>query len=354
MKLRKRITTVLIIVALVTIVALRLVTNKRSFENQLKMASESNTTIPVLTDTVKYRNITSGFSINGTFSPFKEISITSEMQGKISSIRTETGDKVKNGDTLATIENEIFASQLAVAKFNLEKAEKDMKRFKELTNGEATTLQQYESVKQVFENAQFAFTSARVQNNNAFITAPFSGFVTKRYKEEGVYIVPGSPIFDIVEIDKLKLTAKLTYDEVEKVKKGENVKVTVESVPDKTYEGYVSNKVVKADLSGRYEVEICINNNAENFIKPGMYGQVLFNINSKEPVLVIPRRAIEGSILNPEIYLVKGDSVIKKNITVTSLDDKYVLVESGVKEGDIIVTSGQINLVNGSKIRIIN
>jgi RND family efflux transporter MFP subunit len=354
MKLRKRITTVLIIVALVTIVAYRLISNKRSFEDQLKMVSELNTTIPVLTDTVKYRQITNGFSINGTFSPFKEISITSETQGKITSLRTETGDEVKKGDTLATIDNEIFASQLAVTKFNLEKTEKDLKRFKELTKGEAATIQQYESVKQVFENAQFAYTSARVQNDNAFITAPFRGFITKRYIENGAYIVPGSPVYDIVEIEKLKLIAKLTADEVGKVRKGENVMLTTESFPGISYKGYVGNIVIKADLSGRYEVEVYIINNNDNLIKPGMYGKVLFAIDLKEPALVIPRRAIEGSILNPEIYLVSGDSVIKKDITASSLDDKYVLVKSGLKKGDVVVTSGQINLVNGSKIRIKN
>jgi len=352
MKLSKSITTALIIIALVTIVAFRLISNKRSFENQLKMVSELNTTIPVLTDTVKYRQVTSGFSVNGTFSPFKEISIISETHGKITSLRSDAGDKVKKGDTLATIDNEISASQLAVAKFNLEKAEKDMKRFKELTNGEAATLQQYESMKQVFENAQFAYTSARVQNNNAFITAPFSGFITKRYIENGEFIAPGSPVYDIVEIYKLRLIAKLTADEVGKVRKGENVKLTVESISGIKYEGYVSNIVVTADLSGRYEVEVYIINNNDNLIKPGMYGKVLFAIDLKEPALVIPRKAIEGSILNPEIYLVSGDSVIKKDITASSLDDKYVLVKSGLKKGDVVVTSGLINLVNGSKIRI--
>ena len=353
MKLRKRITTVLIIVALVTIVAYRLISNKRSFEDQLKMVSELNTTIPVLTDTVRYRQITSGFSVNGTFSPFKEISITSETQGKITSLRNETGDEVKKGDILATIDNEIFASQLAVTKFNLEKAEKDLKRFKELTNREAATIQQYESVKQVFENAQFAYTSARVQNDNAFITAPFSGFITKRYIESGAFIAPGSPVFNIVAIDKLRLIAKLTADEVGKVKKGKNVKLTVESIPGTTYEGYVGNITVRSDLSGRYDVEIYINN-TDKLLKPGMYGSVLFTEDSKEPVLVIPRRAIEGSILNPEVFQVRGDSVVKKNITASSLNDKYVLVKSGLSKGDVIVTSGQINLVNGSKIRINN
>ena len=131
------------------------------------------------------------------------------------------------------------------------------------------------------------------------------------------------------------------------------MKLTVESIPGTTYEGYVGNITVRSDLSGRYDVEIYINN-TDKLLKPGMYGSVLFTEDSKEPVLVIPRRAIEGSILNPEVFQVRGDSVVKKNITASSLNDKYVLVKSGLSKGDVIVTSGQINLVNGSKIRINN
>jgi RND family efflux transporter MFP subunit len=193
-----------------------------------------------------------------------------------------------------------------------------------------------------------------VQNNNTFLTAPFDGVITKRYVEKGTFIAVGSPAYEMIAIEKLKLIAKLSDEEVSKVSKGEAVKLTVESIPGTTYEGYVGNIIVKADISGRYEAEVCIDNDTAYSIKPGMYGQVFFDTNSKRSLLVIPRSAIEGSILNPEIYLVRGDSVIKKPITASTLDNKYVLVLSGLKEGDIIVASGQINLVNGAKIRIIN
>jgi len=56
--------------------------------------------------------------------------------------------------------------------------------------------------------------------------------------------------------------------------------------------------------------------------------------------------------MSPEVFLVKGDSVIKQGIIVSSLNDRYVIVKSGLKEGDVIVTSGQINLMNGSKVNI--
>jgi membrane fusion protein, multidrug efflux system len=354
MKIRRRITSVIIIVVLVALVAFRLISNKRSFSNQLQMVSELNTTIPIFTDTVRYKQIKNGFSTNGTFTPFQEISIASEAQGKISTINAETGDNVKKGQVLATIDNEISASQLSLAKFNLDKAEKDLKRFEQLSQGDAATVQQYETVKQVFINADFAYTSAKVQNDNTFIKAPFNGFITKRYIEKGTFITPGAPVFDIVDIDKVKIIAKLTITEASKVIKGQNAEVTVNAYPGVNYTGIVSNIVIKADLSKRYDVEVDVINHSDNILKPGMYGTVLFESDSSAPVLVIPRRAIANSIMNPEVFLVKGDSVSTKSIVVEVIDDKYVVVKSGLSEGDVIVTSGQINLVNGSKIRVNN
>jgi len=354
MKNKRRITSVIIIVVLVAIVVFRLISNKHSFDNQLKMVSELNTTIPVMTDTVRYKQIENGFSTNGTFTPFQEISIASETQGRIISIKAETGDNVKKGQVLAATDDEISASQLSLAKFNLEKAEKDLRRFEQLSQSDAATVQQYESVKQVFINAQFVYTSSKVQNDNAFIKAPFNGFITKRFIENGTFLTPGASVFDIVEIERVKLIAKLTITEVAKVMKGQNVEVNVNAYPEVKYNGYVSNILVKADLSKRYDVEVDVINRADNLIKPGMYGTVLFESDSSVPVLVIPRKAIANSIMNPEVFLVTGDSVTSKNIVTASIDDKYVVVKSGLSAGDIIVTSGQINLVNGSKIRINN
>jgi len=354
MKLRKYIISSSIIIVLVTAIAVRLYSNKTGFNEELKMVSESTTTIPVITDTVKYQGLSTDLSVNGSFSPSHEISITAESQGKIVSIRSNVGDRVVTGQVMASLDSEVSSSLLKLAKFNMEKAEKDMKRFEQLSLNDAVTTQQYESARQSFEMAQNAYTTAKVENRNTVIKAPFNGIITKRYTDNGAFVSPGTPVFDIVEINRLKFIVKLTFDEAENIHKDQHVKVTVDAYPGNAYDGKVSAVIVKADLSKRYDVEIDVNNNTGKPIKPGMFGAVVFSGNSAGKPLVIPRKAIAGSIKNPEIFLVKGDSVVVRRVVVSSLNEKYVMVNEGLNAGDVIVTSGQISLVNGSKIKLNN
>lgn len=354
MKLKKYIISVTVIVIVVAIVSIRLVSNKQSFNEELKMVSESNTTVPVITDTVKYQQLPTEFSTNGSFSPIQETSIAAEIQGKIISVNSKVGDRVTTGQVLASINSETPASQLELAKFNLEKAEKDMKRFKELSQSDAATIQQYEATKQTYETAKSAYTTAKVDHRNTSIKAPFSGIITKRYFDIGAYVSVGAPVFDIAEISKLKFIAKLTVDEVNKVQKGQLVKLNIDAYPKVVYTGRVNTVAVKADISKRYDVEIELDNRTPYMLKPGMYGVATFIHNSVRQLMVIPREAIAGSIKDPIIFLVKGNIVSQRKIAITPFNDKYLTVNEGLKVGDIIVTSGQISLMDGSKIKLNN
>lgn len=349
---KRKILTIIIIAAIIISAAMRLISNKQSFEDQLKMISEFNTTIPVVADTVKYEEISTQFSENGTFQAIHEISIVSETQGKVVSINAKTGDNVVTNQVLASVDNELYKSQFDLAKFNMDQAEKDLKRYEQLSKGDAATVQQFELAKQAFENAQSAYTAAKIQYENTSIKAPFNGTITKQHIEKGSFLNPGALVFDIVEINKLKLIVKLTGEEVEKVHKGQSIKILADAFSGKTFDGTVSAIVVKADLSKRFDVEVEVTNSSVNTIKPGMFGTAIFTNNSESKTLVIPRKALIGSIKNPEVFIVKGDSVVLKSINATPLDDKHIAVKQGLNAGDLVVTSGQINLVNGSKISL--
>lgn len=331
----------------------RLISNKRYFSEQLQMVSGVNTTVPVITDTVKSKVISAEFAENGTFQAFREISMISETQGKVLDIYSETGDYVKTGQILGSTDNQDLKSQLELTEYSLIKAEKDLHRFEELSKGDAVTIQQSESAKQNYLMARSAFVTAEIQYQNSFFRAPFNGFVTKRYIEKGSFLFPGTPLFDIVETDRVKLILKLTAEQVTQIVRGMHVKVTAGPFAGVYYDGKVHAIETRSDISKRYATEIEVVNNPVSTIRPGMFGTGTFTLESDKKELVIPRRAIAGSILDPQVFVVNADTVILKSIEAVSLNDRYVTVKTGLREGNVIVISGQINLVDGSKVSII-
>jgi len=347
---------ILINISVITILLIagtvRLISNKRYFSEQLKMVSEVNIIVPVITDTVKSKVISAEFVENGTYQPFREISVISETQGRVLDVCVETGDYVKAGQILGFTDNNALKSQFELAEYSLLKAEKDLHRFEELSKDDAVTVQQSESAKQNYLHSRSAFVNAETQYLNSFFTAPFNGFVSKRHIEKGSFLFPGTPLFDIVETNRVKLILKLTGEQVAQIFRGMNVKVTAGPFAGVDYYGKVSVIETSADLSKRYSTEIEVLNNSISTIRPGMFGTCTFRLESEKKQLVIPRRAITGSIQDPEVFVVSADSVILKSIEAVSMNDKYVTIKTGLLEGDVIVVSGQINLVNGSKISI--
>jgi membrane fusion protein, multidrug efflux system len=352
MKSKRIIITIVVVSLIVTATGMRLASNKHYFEEQLKMVSEFNATIPVLTDTVKYQQVNSDFSVTGQFQAIREISIISELQGKVVTIDAKIGNCVKQNQLLATIDNELVKSQLDLAKFNLENTEKDKNRFEQLSKGDAATIQQFESTRLAYENAQSVYIATKLQYEHAFIKAPFNGIIVKKYIETGSFLLPGTPVFDLVEIDKVKFIAKLTTNELNKVLLGQKTKITVDAFPKSELEGIITSINVKSDPSKRFDVEIEVGNQTDNQIKPGMFGTCMFIQRSNAKILTIPRKALTEGIKNPTVFVVKNDSVIEKKLIAEILNDNQIAVLQGLKAGDVVVSSGQINLVNGSKIKI--
>ncbi len=351
MKRRRIFLTSAICIVIVALAVVRLVSNKRSMDDQLNLISEFNTMVPVNTDTVKQAQLPAEFQVNGNFSASREISVIAETSGKVLALSAKNGDRVKSGQALVSVESDVYRSQYELAKYNLDKAEKDLRRFEELSKGDAATAQQFEAARQAHVSAQSAFVTASKQLDNTSVKAPFSGVLIKQYIEKGSFLQAGSPVFDMVAIDQVKLVAKLTSEELAKIQKGQAVKVIADAFAGIQFDGKISAIVAKADLSKRYDVEIEVTNHRDDEIKPGMSGTVFFSGQGNR-ALVIPRKALTGSIQKPEVFVVKDDRVILKPIGVEVFDDKTIVVTAGLNVGDVVVVSGQINLVDGSKVTL--
>ena len=317
------------------------------------VASRTSEAIPVVLTEPKVSKIDRSFAVNGTFSPFQSLTLLSETQGQVIKLNKRKGDKVKAGEVLAQVEDEVIRANVITAKANFEKSKKDLERFEKLASGDAITKRQLEEVRLGFENAQAQLITARQRLEKARIVAPISGVINESYIEIGSFLNPGTKLFDIVNVDKLKLNTKVSEREVLLIEQGEKAKVKADVMPEKAFEGKVTAIGASADKSLKYDVEIEVKNANETPLRAGMYGTAFFEVADTRDALLIEREAIATSLQNPKVYVVKDQKAYLKEVTIGVVTNDKVEITEGLAAGEKVVRSGQINLKEGTAVSVL-
>jgi membrane fusion protein, multidrug efflux system len=347
--MKKKIFIIAVAIICTVLFVVKLAINKKNIDEATKPKS-LHIAVPVVTDTVKYITLDNSFSVNGSFAPSHELIIMGETSGKIIEVNFETGDYVKEGQVLASLDIDILNAQKQLAEANLNKTKGDLSKFEQMIKTNAISQQQLEEMKLAYINAQTSLTTVKKQLEYSVVKAPFSGYITKKYIERGGMMLPGSPIAEIVDINTLKFIASVAESDISRVKKNQEILVKCDADNTIEFKARVKAISVKADESKRYTVESEIKNNASNPVKAGMYGTAFFHSNGTRQALVIPRSGLTGSIKNAKVYIAEGNKAILKSITTAYTDDKIIEVTEGLLPGQLVITSGQINLENNTLI----
>ncbi|EMR02314.1 efflux RND transporter periplasmic adaptor subunit [Cesiribacter andamanensis] len=329
-----------------------LANNKKEMAQAAAVASQTSKAIPVVLTTPKTGAIDRSFSVNGTFAPIQSLSLMSETQGQVIKLNKRKGEAVKAGELLAQVENEVLRANVITAQANYEKAKKDLARFENLASGEAITQRQLEEVKLGYQNAEANLIMARQRLEKSRIVAPISGIINESYIEIGSFLNPGTKLFDIVNVDKLKLNAKVSEREVMLIRKGSQAKVRPNVLPDKQFEGTITAIGANADRSLKYDVEIQVDNTQETPLRAGMYGSAFFAVADTRQALLLEREAIATSLQNPKVFVVKEGKASLKDVTIGTVANNKVEITGGLTEGEQVVLSGQINLREGTAVAV--
>lgn len=325
--------------------------NKAKLESDAKLTQERNTVIPVVTGKAEMTTMSGEFNVVGNFAPFQQVFVMSETAGKIISLNIDNGSYVAAGATIATVDNDLLKIQLETTKTNLIKAENDLARLQKLLGEGGVTQQQIDDAKLGIENLKQQIKATEKQISMSYVKAPISGVVTGKTVEKGSLLAPGMQLATITNISRLKMQVYLTEDQVVTVKKGQRISMQADLFPDKKFEGTVTFIDVNAGSARRYLVEIEILNSGDS-LKAGMTGTVFFKGGSARQVLAVPREAIVGSLQDAKVYVVENNKAILRSIVAGDVFNSHVQVKDGLKEGDVIVISGQINLEDGKEIKI--
>jgi RND family efflux transporter MFP subunit len=310
--------------------------------------------------------LTKSFNYKGTVSAWKTASIVPDASGRVGRILKKQGDKVAQGELLATLDMtslELMQKQaraaVAVAQTAFQNAKLNAERMKKMLENKAISSMQYENTQLALDAADTQLKSAKANLDlvdytakNAYMKAPFAGIIAAKNMEEGDMINPmmgmGQSILTLMDLSKVKVTVDAPAEEIERIRIGQTCRVTISSRPGETFIGDVYSKNLAADpLSKTFKVEIRIDN-PEMKIKAGVYADISIEYIRKENVYLLP---ISALLAGDKDVIINDNGVARKRAIVAGeRNGSRFEVVSGVNPGEQVVTEGNYDLKEGTAI----
>ena len=357
----KKVITIVVIVALMGLMAFRLYFNKQKNAEEVAIVAQKEAQVAVRAAKVAEEKVADLFTANGTFVAEQDLNVSSEMGGQVIKIYVKEGDFVRAGQVLAQTKADRTNVQLDNAKAALETAKSDLKRFESAFQTGGVTAQQLEQARLQLKNAQANYNSAAIASGDTAIRSKINGIVTSKEVEEGTLVAAGQTLFNVVNIDNLKLKITVDESQVGQLKVGDVVKIKP-STSTELVEGKITFIAPKSNSALKFPVEILVANKDKK-LKAGMYATAQFGSGNDEvTALVVPHSAFVGSVSQNKIFKIvssknaKGQEVLKAEMANVksgrNFGDKVEII-SGLTVGEEVITSGQINIDNGTPVKIV-
>ncbi len=351
--MKKIIITGVIVLATLAGIMYVLKNNKAKNDEATAIVAQKSEGVAVRTAKIEKQTANNAVVSNGTFAPLQDLSLSAETAGQVQKVLVKEGDKVNVGQTLAIIKSDKFNVAVSNAQAAYNNALADAQRFESAYASGGVTKQQLDQVKLQLENAKNNLASTKLNAGDAIIKATIPGFINSKSIEPGSFVSPGQGLFEIVNISALKL--KITVDEknVSTIKLGDKIAIESPVFPNDKFEGTITFIAPKADASLNFPVEIQVNDNADQKLRAGMYGNAIFVQNEETPILLVPRNAFVGSVSSNQVFVAKDGKAILKTVKAGRNFGDNIEIIDGLSEGDTVIVSGQINLTDNSPIQVI-
>jgi RND family efflux transporter MFP subunit len=340
---------IIAVIAIMGLVILKLANNKKTTESKIYQY-DSEKPISVSADTIRLQNINDLNVYTGIFEPNKETKVSAEIQGKINRVLVDAGSYVSKGQTLIQLDNSLLKLQLQTVEVQIEGLQDDVKRYTILSQADAVQGVQLEKASLGLKSAMVQRATLLEQISKTAIKAPFNGVVTSKLNEEGAFAAPGVPLLQVTELSTLRFTINVPENELVQIQNNKYYQINTDILPGIFLSGKVSMIGCKANVGNSFPIQFQVANTKNLDIKAGMFGKVNLNEAKQEQGILIPTSSIIEKNGTVKVFLIKNGKAVMQAITTSRTIGDKTLVSSGLKENDIIVTNGFINLFDNANI----
>jgi membrane fusion protein (multidrug efflux system) len=304
------------------------------------------------------------FQTVGTLRALNGADLSAEVAGIVESFEFKSGDMVPAGALLVKLraEDDIAHLRSLETQADLAKivATRDRKQLEAKAISQATVDSDDASLRSALALAD----EQRAVVNKKLVKAPFAGKIGIRAVDIGQYLTAGTTIVTLQQTDPIYLDFSVPQQSLALMKAGSKVGLAVDAYPGEVFHGEIVATDAKVDTDTRNAKVRATLKNPDGRLLPGMYGTVTVDTGTPQRILTLPQTAIAFATFGSTVYLIddkgpdaagKPQLIARQNfVTTGATRGDQIAVLSGVKAGDVVVSSGQSKLHNGSGVTINN
>ena len=291
--------------------------------------------------------------------------IVAERGGKVEAVHFKPGEEVKRGQLLVELDAGEEMAQLQAAKAALALAKITLKRDKGQIEVHAISQAQLDISKADLQAKQAQVDQLQAVLDKMHIHAPFAGRLGVSTLSIGQYLNAGANIISLQSSNPMTIDFNIPQRLLAQVKSGQSVRLQTNTFGDRIFTGKISAIDSRVDTNTRnVHVEAVINNEKGDLV-PGMFAEVRIDTGSSNAYLTLPQTAITYNAYGATVFLARPGKVgddgkpampIAEQVFVKTGEVRgdQVAILSGIDEGTMVVTSGQMKLKNGTPLAVNN
>lgn len=286
----------------------------------------------------------------GEIRPFVDISLVFPLGGEITGVHVKSGNKVKEGDVIATIDNTQAKALMESADAMLRQAEDGYKRLKPLHEKGGISDVKWVEMKTNLEKARSMAISSRKRFEDCTLRASQAGVVDMKQIDPGQHVAPSQSIGTLMDMSAYKVTFTVPESEIGRIEVGEQITVSLPAL-NKEYAAVVSEKSLVASLLAHtYRVNADITSpEAAKDLLPGMVCRANIH-NREERGFIVGASCIQTQMSGHSVWVIRGGKAHKQLITIADFVENGVLVSEGLQFGDTVVSKGYQKMYEGAEI----
>jgi membrane fusion protein (multidrug efflux system) len=316
-----------------------------------KEATDEAAPIPVELAEISAGSMAAYISATANLVAEDQVTILSEVEGRVAELKVEEGDLVGRGDILAIVSRDEAEIAATKAELRASNAQLAYERARGTLEQGLISREEYDRLEMEHEVARQEVAEAQWNLAKTLIRAPFAGHVTERFITIGQHLRHGDQLFTLADFEPLVARIYLPEKDVLKLEKGRSVRITLAAEESVHFAGRIRQIAPVVDTStGTVKVTVeALAPPAQ--VRPGAFVTVDIVRERREQAVMVPKAAVIRELGSAYVFVSDGSLAHRRDVTLGLEEGSFFEALSGVEPGDKVVVAGQGGLKEGAKIK---